>query len=237
MDSGNRKILVYQPAYVWLVGAVAIVLMLTAGYLLFDRGMNYASTALAELDAERAELRDRLTEAQRLNSELKQQLAILERSSEIDRRATLEVRNEFAALTAEMLELRKELDFYRGIVSPKDNASGLNIQRFELQSTAVEGRYKFSLMLTQMRRNERYVRGVVEMEVEGVENGHTKILPYSRIVRGDAKSLKFKFRYFQGFEGEIAIPDEFEAQRVTLRLKPSGKGQPPAIEKTMDWPP
>jgi hypothetical protein len=237
MEPGNRKILVYQPAYVWFAAAAVVVVLATAGYLLFESGLNYAGTALADMAAERAALQARLTKVREANSELRQQLAILERSSEIDRLATLEVRNEFAALTTEMLELRKELDFYRGIVSPKDNMSGLNIQSFELQPAARDRHYEFSIMLTQMRRNERYVRGVVEMEVAGIEDGIDKILPFARVAVGDSKALKFKFRYFQGFEGEIAIPEGFEPQRVTVRLKPSGKGQPPAIEKTVDWPP
>ena len=44
MEPGNRKILVYQPAYIWLGSAVVVVILISAGYLLFQRGIDYAGT-------------------------------------------------------------------------------------------------------------------------------------------------------------------------------------------------
>ena len=84
--------------------------------------------------------------------------------------------------------------------------AGLRIQEFSLEPAAESGRYRFSLTLVQVKRNERYVRGVIEIDVEGVEDGISKVLPFSRLIQGDTKTLKFKFRYFQHFEGEIRIP-------------------------------
>ena len=237
MDPQNRKILVYQPVQLWLMSAILVVVLVTLGYWLYRHGLLSAGTELVEAKRSEAQLSEQLDGSLQANRELKQQLAILERSSEIDRRAALEVRDQFAELNKELLELGKELDFYRGIVSPMDNKSGLNIQRFELLPAATERVYVYRLMLTQVRRNERYARGTVEMDVEGVRDGAVRVLPFARLASGDARSLKFKFRYFQEFTGELRVPEGFEPQRVTVRLKPSGKGQPPGIEKTMDWPP
>ena len=50
----------------------------------------------------------------------------------------------------ELLELRKELDFYRGIVSPGDREPGLRIQRFQLEPDTETGRVFYSLTLTQV---------------------------------------------------------------------------------------
>jgi hypothetical protein len=48
--------------------------------------------------------------------------------------------------------------------------------------------------------------------------------------------MKFKFRYFQEFTGELELPEGFEPRRVMIRLKPSGNKQPAGVEKTVDWP-
>jgi len=235
MEPGNRKILVYQPAYIWLVSAIAVVILIGAGYLLYQRGIHYAGTEWAVLERKGEELSMQLQEARERNAELSQQIAILQRSSEIDRLASLEVRNEFAALQDQMLALNEELQFYRGIVSPKDGKTGLQIQRFDIQAGFARGVFSYQLMLTQVQRNERYVSGVIEIEVEGMEDGRKRVLPLS-VLASDKKGLKFKFRYFQEFGGELRMPDGFIPERVTVKVLPGGKGKPPGVDKTMEWP-
>ncbi len=235
MEPGNRKILVYQPAYIWLGGAIAIVVLISAGYLLFQKGVHYAGTEWSALERQEEELGRQLQEAREQNFELSQQLAILQRSSEIDRLASLEVRNEFAALQDQMLALSRELDFYRSIVSPKDGKIGLQIQHFEVKAGSSGGVFSYQLMLIQVQRNERYVRGVIEIEVEGVEDGRKRVLSLSAL-GSEKKDLKFKFRYFQEFGGELVIPEGFLPENVTIKVRPTGKGKPPGVEKTMEWP-
>ena len=80
------------------------------------------------------------------------------------------------------------------------------------------------------------MRGIIEMEVEGLEDGKPKVLLFKKLAEGNSKVLNYKFRYFQNVEGEIWIPPEFEPKKVRVLLKPQGKGQPPAIEEVVDWP-
>ena len=236
MDSANRKILVYQPLYVWLTVAVLVVLLMVGAYALFEYGVRSSGTRVEQLTRQRNTLESQAGVLQKQNAELQEQVAVLRRSSEIDRRASREVRDEFAALRDQLMEQRKELEFYRGIVSPGDATPGLRIQRFQLEPVGDEGNFFFSLTLTQVKRNERYVRGVVEMEVEGVEDGSPKVLVFNKLAADNSKPLSFKFRYFQNFEGEIWIPPQFTPQRIRIMLKPKGKGQPAGVDKTMDWP-
>jgi heme exporter protein D len=236
METGNRKILVYQPVYVWLGVAVSVALLVTAAYVLFERGKSYAATRLEKLARQRSELQQRVAEVQKANLSLREQAAVSQRSSEIDRRASLEVRREFASLQDALLELRQELDFYRGIVSPGDATAGVRIQRFQLEPTTESGRIFYTLTLIQVKRNERYVRGVIEIEVEGQEHGNPKVLLFKKLAEGNSKALNYRFRYFQNFEGEIWIPPQFKPNKVRILLKPQGKGQLPGIEEVMDWP-
>lgn len=236
METGNRKILVYQPAYVWLGIAVSMALLVTTAYALFEHGKSYAGSGLEKLARQRTELEQRVAELEKANLSLREQATVSQRSSEIDRRASLEVRAEFAGLQDELLELRKELDFYRGIVSPGDAKAGLRIQRFQLEPGTESGSVLYSLTLTQVKRNERYMRGAIEMEVEGLEDGESKVLLFKKLAEGNSKALNYKFRYFQNIEGQIWIPAQFKPEKVRVLLKPQGKGKPPAIEEVVDWP-
>lgn len=236
MESGNRKILVYQPAYLWTAAVVAVVMLVSGGYLLFRYAANHAAGELVRISRQETGLKRQLDEAQEQNASLRQRLAILERSSEIDRRATLEVRNDFARLQDKMQALRKELAFYRGIVSPADSKAGLSIQRFDLKRQASVGRYSYTLMLTQVKGNDKYAQGIVEIAVEGMQDGHSKVLSLDSLRVDGGEAMKFRFRYFQDFEGEIEIPAEFEPRLLTIHARTRGKGQPPAVEKTLEWP-
>ena len=236
MEAGNRKILVYRPAQVWLAISVGALLLAVGAYLLFQLGKQQAGAELEHLQRQRSALEQQLERQQGELMALPEQLAVLQRASEIDRQASLEVRNDFARLQGELLGLRKELDFYRGIVSPGAVEPGLRIQSFHLEPASQDGAFLYDLTLTQVKRNDRFVSGVIEMEVEGVEDGKTRLLPFAKLVEGDGKALKFRFRYFQRFAGRIQLPDRFQPRRVTIRLSPRGKGQPPGVEKTMEWP-
>jgi hypothetical protein len=236
MEPGSRKILVYRPLYAGFGMAVGLVVLIVTGYVLFERGMYHASDRLESLVKERRELRQTIDRLERQNRELRQQIVILERSSEIDQQASREVRNEFASLQEELLEVRNELEFYRGIVSPGDTKAGLHIQSFDIRAGDETGSFLFLLTLTQVKRNDRYVRGVIEMEIAGLEDGENKVLVFNKLAESNTKPLSYKFRYFQNFEGEIWIPAEFEPETVRVLVKPRGKGQPAGVDKTMEWP-
>lgn len=236
MDAGNRKILMYRPAQVWLALGLGTLLLAVAAYLVFQWGRQQAGGELLDLQRQRSVLDQQLERQRGELVGLREQLAVLQRAGEIDRQASLEVRNDFARVQGELLGLRKELEFYRGILSPGDAEPGLRVQNFRVEPGSREGLFFYELTLTQIKHNERFVNGVVEIEVEGVEDGGTRLLPFTQLMEGDGKALKFRFRYFQHFAGRIQLPERFHPQRVTIRLSPRGKGQPPGVEETLEWP-
>jgi hypothetical protein len=236
MAEGNRKILVYQPLYMWLTVAAGTALALALVWLVFDQGKRFAAGELVDLRRERRALREEVDSLQRTNFELREKVAVLQRSAEIDRRASLEVRDEFADLQGELTELRNELQFYRSIVAPGDARAGLKVQRLRVEPGESAGSFRFSVTLVQVKHNDRYVRGAMEIELEGEEDGVTKLLSLPNLVKGEAGDMNYRFRYFQRFDSEIELPERFHPRRVHVRLKPSGKGQPPGIEEVMEWP-
>ena len=236
MESSQRRILVYSPRTLWLALGVLAGLALLGAWLAFNFGKQYAGEELVRLEAARDRLEAQIETLEQHNRELRERVAVLEKSSEIDRLANLEVRNSYADLQNELLELRRELEFYRGIVSPGDAKAGLRIQRFELVPGSQAGHFDYNLTLTQLKRNDRYARGSIAIEVEGLQDGKPVTLPLSALAADGVAKLKYKFRYFQHFSGELVLPDKFTPQRVTVRLQPRGKGQPAGVDTTIDWP-
>lgn len=236
MESGQRKILVYSPRTLWLALGMLVLLALLGASVAFNFGKQFAGDELVRLASQHDKLESQIIDLEQRNSGLRERVAVLDRSSEIDRLASLEVRNSYADLQNELLELRKELEFYRGIVSPGAKNAGLHIQRFELEPGREASHFEYSLTLTQVKRNDRYARGAIHIDVEGLQDGESVKLPISALADKDAATLKYKFRYFQHFSGKLVLPENFEPQRVTVRLVPSGKGQPAGVETTLDWP-
>ena len=93
----------------WFVLALVLVLLAAAGYWLYQRGKLAAGSELVQLQQQRDEHEQRIRKQQREILAMREQIAVLQRSSEIDRLATLNVRDDFAALEDTLAQTRREL--------------------------------------------------------------------------------------------------------------------------------
>ncbi|MEE9422387.1 MAG: DUF6776 family protein [Gammaproteobacteria bacterium] len=219
----------------WLI-LIPITILGAYSAWLYDYGKRNASGELVKLRQTHKTLDDKFSELKKEKKSFVEQTAILERSSQIDRQANLGVREEVVALQDELHDVRKELELYRGIISPGDVKPGLRVQRLDIEAAEKEGLFLFDLTLTQVKRRGRSARGVVGLEVLGEDNGNKAVLVFNTLGDDGKNPLKFKFRYFQHFQGEIRLPKEFKPRRISVKLTPQGKKRPPAIEKEFAWP-
>ncbi len=162
----------------------------------------------------------------------------LEQTMRIESQAYAQVRKDLMGLQDELLELKEELEFYRGIVSPNDANRGLQIQRFTVAKGSGERSWHYKLVLTRVLKNRGTARGTAEILVEGVstESGITKQLALSGISVPRVQQLRYNFKYFQNIEGEIELPAGFIPSRAILILRPGGKGNKTQLKKIFDWP-
>jgi len=209
---------------------------LFAAWWLYDLGKLRGVDELAALRTEHALLEKRHKRLLEEASTLREQVAILDRSSQIDRQAALDVKADLGQLEEELQAAREEVEFYRGIVAPGDVQSGLRIHRFTLEEGNTTGEYHYDLVLTQLKRNDRYVTGVVDWRISGMMVGEKGELALAGVTNPPVKQLKFRFRYFQDLAGKITLPDGFEPDKVILSIQPGGKGKLPAVEQAFDWP-
>lgn len=210
--------------------------VLFAAWWLYDLGKLRGVDELAGLRTEHAILKKRYGKLYKDAAQLREQVAILERSSKIDHLAALDVKGDLGQMEEELQAAREEIEFYRGIVAPGDVQPGLRIHRFTLEEGAAPGEYHYELVLTQLKRNDRYITGVVDWIISGSMLGEQGELALAGVTNPPARQLNFRFRYFQDLSGQITLPEGFEAERVILSIKPEGKGKLPPVEQAFDWP-
>jgi hypothetical protein len=176
-----------------------------------------------------------IAELEQQHSALREQSAVLERSGQIERQAYKQLEGAVTGLQDEILELKGELAFYRGIVSPDDASKGLNLQNFELSSGPLSRQYHYKVVLTQVLNNGNVVRGNMRFEVAGLEQGEQK--SYSLEQLSDSKDkdgLEFKFKYFQIIEGDLMLPEGFEPIKVNLMVTPKSSTHK-KLTQAFDW--
>jgi len=205
-----------------------------AGWGIFLLGQQMAGLDNHSLRAERDALQARLAEAKAGNRQLSGRVAVLERAAQIDRQAYGEVERSLKQVQDEILELKEEVAFYRGIVSPAETASGLSVTRFNLFDMGEAGVYRFKLVLTQLRTNNRLIKGHARLAIDGVLHGKQTRLSLKEISGGTLDRLKLRFKYFQNIEGDIVLPEGFLPSRVIIDVVPVGKGWKP-FKKSFDW--
>ena len=236
MDTGSQRILIYRPTQLWLALAVLLVVLIAAGAWLYQRGAQQGMGEARELNRERPRLLADIEQLHQEKRRLADQLAVLERASQVDRQASLELRQTLGELQEDLAGLREELAFYQGIMSPGDVEPGIRVQKFHWEPVSADGVFRYDLTLVQVKRNDQAVRGVVHLSLEGDLDGHPVTLALDELTEPAVANLAFRFRYFQHFEGEVRVPHRFRPRTVHLRVEPAGRGAPPRVERSYDWP-
>ncbi|SFD74339.1 hypothetical protein SAMN05660831_02209 [Thiohalospira halophila DSM 15071] len=222
----------------WRFLLAALILAVAAGlWGIYELGRYQGGFDAAEARAERQRLLEAREALQERVEELRSQKVALERARDIEEQGHEQVREDLKRLQDELLEIKEELAFYRGIVSPEDTASGLRVQSFDVEKNASDDLFHYQLVLTQVLKNDSFTSGYASLEVEGVheDGGSRERLDLAEISADETEQLRFRFRYFQDFRGDLELPEGFVPFRVIVTVHPSG-GRYGTIEETFDWP-
>lgn len=221
----------YKPWKLWL--GLFILLGLVA--LFFYVGRGYQAYELEHLQLERETLINRIAELEARNDKLLQKNAHLAGSSKIEHDAYELANQELVRLQQELLAQKEELAFYRGIVSPKNAALSINLQSFEVRRKNNQNQYSYKMILTKSGKSTKKIYGGASVLIRG-ENGEgvSEFKMKDLALENKGKDTKFAFRYFQVFEGDIALPAGFEPYEVEIGIKPSSK-KVKSFTETISW--
>ena len=221
----------YRPWKIWL----GLVLLLGLMAVLFYLGRGYQAHELSRLKLERETLVSQISELENRNRNLLQKNAQLEGISKIERNAYELANQNLIKLQRELLTQKEELVFYRSIVSPNDAALSVNLQSFEVRKKNSQSQYSYKMILTKSGKGTQKIRGGASVLIRGEnEGGVSELKMIDVALENTGKVTKFAFRYFQVFEGDIALPDGFEPFEVEIRIKPTTK-KVKSFSETISW--
>lgn len=226
---------VHRPWVTRLFIVLIIAALMLAGWSLFEFGRFHAGYDVIDARMEQESLQTFVMELEARIVELREQNAILKRATQVERKAYADVNTSLKMLQTEILELNEELAFYRGIVSPRDASRGLRLQRYTFVSNGQNRGYRYKVVLTQVLKNDRLARGLVNFVFEGLYNSERKVLALADVTKPVIKQLNYRFKYFQNLEGDILLPDGYEPLRVIIQILPRGRKQD-MITSTFNWP-
>lgn len=214
------------------LAALALVLI-AVGWLLYEYGRSSAGFSIVESMRRELEFKGRVSGLEAENGRLKGQVTVLEQGAEIDRRAYEEVERMMTELQNEVLELRQEVAFYRGIVNSEDVAPGLRIQSFKVRRDEQE-QYHYRLVLTQLASTIARIQGQAQISLAGMLDGaQVELSSQDVLADSGARALRFSFRNFQELRGSLTLPPGFIPLRITLKAAPQGGGT--VVERTFSW--
>ena len=217
----TKQIITIQQPMLWLLSFVIIFCIISISlWVSFEYGLKVAGYNSADTDAYISQLQEQLEETQAEIIESNRQATMLERNSRIDDDASGQLKETLAQVQSEALELKKELSFYKSIVSPEQGGRSLAIQTIQLKKNE-DGGYSYKIMVSQRGRNDQLARGSIDVSIEGVDKGQPVVLALSDVSTNVKKPMKFGFKYFQNFEGVMTLPVAFQPDSLHVKVKPS----------------
>ena len=212
-----------------------MLLVAISAYLVFEFGRISAGYDIVEAGNVEQAYSDHVQALDEEIVDLKQKIAILETNHEVDRASYKEVEASLTQLQAKIQEQRNAIAFYRGIVSPSDGNSGLRVQEFKLTRGKAEREFNLRLVLVQAMKHDRKVSGDVNLSIVGSQNGVETTYALAQLLADEDNSAwAFSFRYFQGFDRLLVLPDGFTPERVTVEVRSKTRSIS-SIEESFDW--
>jgi hypothetical protein len=193
-----------------------------------------AQLEVEKLHQENRQLTHDLRAARAEADTLRDQAAYAQRSQDIDGQACSAVRESLSRLQAEASDLREQIAFYRGIVSPEQSKAGVRVYDLKLLPGTASGAFKYDLVLIQSVRHDRRIGGAIVVQFEGMQAGAKRTLALDEVAVGAAQNLVFSFKYFEEFSGEFRLPAGFAPTTVKVALEPSVEGAP-RVEDEFEW--
>jgi hypothetical protein len=158
---------------------------------------------------------------------------VAEREADVVRGANTILRDSERERQNEIASLQADLAFYRRLGGANGSQAPLAVHYLELQPTQAPRVYRIIFTLTQNLRWAAVISGRIHLGVDGIKNGVAQHLTEEQLLAESTEPLDFQFKYFQQLERLITLPEDFAANRLTIRLK-SGSLRTP-VEKSMQW--
>ena len=233
----SRKLVIkhHNPLHIFAVIVISCaVITITTWVLLDESQWSYIKSRLTEAKKNKELWQDN----QGMNNtivKLEDRIIMLERTAQLDRQTIENLQGGMIKQQDEVYTLKKELEFYQGIMAAAGEFSGLSIQGLRIEATSQPRSYYFKLILTHVSKSDKIAAGRLSILLEGVQDDTPRTIDILELTLSRSLPLVFKFSSFERIEGSIMLPDGFVAHRVIVRARQEGKKMTPEIERIFDW--
>ncbi|MBT8130104.1 MAG: hypothetical protein HKO86_07365 [Gammaproteobacteria bacterium] len=219
----TRYLITIQRPSRWVLGLLVVIALVAASiWLSYERGRHVAGFDSSDANQVIDSLQMEIETLQADLAESQRQAAMLERNSKIEDDTSGQLKKTLTEAQNEVLELKKELAFYKSIVAPEQGKPSLVVQTIQLKKD-VGGDYDYKIMVSQQGRNDRFARGTMVVNIEGTNQGAKQVLALTDVSEDASKPMNFGLKYFQNFTGKLKLPEGFVAKSMRVKLKPRSK--------------
>lgn len=235
---GGIKVVRHDPVRERRQQILLVLFFVLFGVMSYWFGTSRDAGDISELADEKQALQDEVQRLEAHNEKLAARVAVLERSSQIDRQAVEQVRSRFLELEQERDEIARSLMFYQSVIAPEDRIEGVKLTAFDLEPGEAPNQYRLRMVVSQFSRMNNFLRGTLKASVKGQQDGKDVNLSLLELAGvGDSPALGF--RYFQAFPDDrgfmdIKLPENFTPKSITVSANIRGGGAR-GLEKTYDW--
>lgn len=211
---------------------LVVVLALAAAYLVGERQGGYLRFAtqhhIARLDGA-------LAAVTRKNEALTAKVAFLGHSLTLAGQSASAVKAALAKQQGELVKLRQQLAFYRGlVVAPASGDASVRIAGLQLLPTGAAGQYRYQIVLVRADgKTSPELKGTCRLTVKGTRAGKEASLSLASLSASGDDPIDFTLRYFANLAGTLQIPGGFEPTEVDVEVKMHGDG---SVSGSYSWP-
>ncbi len=168
------------------------------------------------------------------NEELKGKILMLEQTTRLDQETAIQMQNDIRLLQDEIYDLKRELEFYKGIMVTSKQVSGFDIHGIFINPLSKINNYNVKIVLTNVAKSDRLIEGTLDFTIDGTENNRKQSLKLSKIITDGSSDLSFQLKNFRQVEVNIQLPAEFEPDRIWV-IANINKANSPPVSRYYDW--
>ena len=222
----------------WYSGlaCLAIFLLLAAGLLGQSLGNRERESQLALVAQANEQIIQHEALIEQLQRQIDKQLAqigVLKAEKQATGNSEAQAFKTIADLQEEIVHLKKDLAFYRNVMSPDAEQQGLQIEKFVAEKSKSSDDIRFKLSLIQTKKHTAYLSGSVKIALVGQKDGESTTIDLSSI-SNTPSSLKFRFKYLQHLSGVFTLPAGFDVETVKVSAKVRGRKRN-TVDKEFQW--
>ena len=220
----------------WTIGIIALSMAATVvTVLLLDNSYwRILSSSISESNTTQA-LVDTNRELEVQNRELRNKILMLEQTASVDKETAVMLQGEMVNLQDQIYQLKQELEFYQGVMDSARKTVGMDVHGLYVEPLSGTNRYLLKLVLTRVSNNDSVAKGILNIDLEGTQNGEKRRLYMAGLSVDEKAAFAFEIKSFKRLDYAFELTDGFAPDKFVVHIESKTGGETP-VNKTYAWP-